>query len=207
MKKILVLLLSLVTVSTLAQDNNTIQIEKLISDKSFAFVSTASYSDKTQKSYDPHKIYSENDSYTTPFPNYEGKISPPGLKDRMLLVEDRPSMANRIPGNNNSEVPVIYINDEIVVLNQAVLSPKFYKLTETAPSELTSPVTYSNYSVKRYNSGKIKVKFNVDENRTKRKVFLTVLPDGQSDLTLSSKSGYSGWESMYFKGYVTEILN
>ena len=208
MKKILVLLFSLSTVSSLAQDNKANHIEKLISDKSFVFVSTASFSEKSQKSYDPHKTYRANDSYTMPFPHYEGKVSPPGLTDRMLLVEDRPSMANRMPGNNSSEVPVIYIDNKSAVLNQAVLAPKFYELLGADPSDLTSPLTYSNYSVKELNNGKIKVRFNVEDNSTKRQVFLTVLPNGQSDLTLASKGVRNmGWERMYFKGYITENLN
>ena len=206
MKILPIALFSLFCISSSAQENNPPNAKKLISEKSFAFVSTTLFKDKSQKSYNPHKTYSDNDISTMPFDNYNGKVKVAGLTDRMLLVEDIPSMANQMPSNISSEVPVISIDKNSAFLNYAILNPKFYELVGTEPIDLTSPMAYSNYTVKQLKNGKIKIRFNFEDNGIERQAFLTVLPNGVSDLTLSSKSIRNmGWEKTYFKGYITQI--
>lgn len=208
MRKILLLLFSLSTITSLAQNHNANNVDKLISDKSFAFISTSSFSDKSQKSYNPHRTYYADEISTMPFPNYQGKLSVPFLTERMLLVETVPSMANTLPKNKTADVPLIFINDKNAFINHAALVPKFYELLGADPSDLTSPIAYSNYSVKQLKNGKIKVRFNFEDEGTERQVFLTVLPNGVSDLTLSSKPVRNdGWERTYFKGYITGNLD
>jgi hypothetical protein len=86
-----------------------------------------------------------------------------------------------------------------------VLTPKFYELFGTDPSDLTSPLNYLNYSVKKSKKGKTKINFYVDDNLMKKHVRLTVLPDGQSELSIISQSNTTERTTKFFKGFIGEI--
>jgi hypothetical protein len=212
MRKILAILLSLTSATGLAQDLSADKVEKLISDKSFLFVSTATFNKIEPVLYNSYQEARSLVSQIHPAP------SPILIKDRVNIPEvnqvasyaNTPSVSERISKSNTTELAVLAIDNESAIFDVSVIAPTLHELIGADPADLAKPLAYTNYSAKTNKKGKWTIRFDVQDERFKRNAILKVSPDGQADLTVkSARKSYNDASrtAKYYKGYITEITN
>lgn len=207
MKNILTLYFLSIALSASAQQHENSEIGRLISDKSFVFVSTASFSKIKPVLYNSDEEARSLTAQIHPGP-------PPILiKDRIndtrvnLLSRsaNSPTISERFSAANTSKVPLLAIDNEGALFDISVVAPTVSELLALDEAELSKPLAFSNYSAKS-KKGKWVVRFDVQDEQFKRNVILKVSPDGQADLSIASTimKHNSGKRSMkYYKGYIT----
>ena len=212
MRKILAIALLFSSAMALAQDNTVNKVEKLISDKSFMFVSTASFKKIEPVLYDSYSEARNLISQINPAP------SPILIKDRVNVSNvtrleqyaNTRTVSERISKSNTTELAILALANETALFDISVIAPAIHELLGVDPADLTKPLAFTNYSAKTNKKGKWLVRFDVQDERFKRNAILKVSPDGQADLTVkSAKKSYNDAQrtTKYYKGYITEITN
>ena len=210
MKKILTISLLLFSASAWAQDFS-VNVDKLVSEKTFVFVSTASFTDQTKAD-----TYGYGQIAFGPAPmslarmlNYEKNSS----LDRIKILNDyldssSKGAADKMSKNKVDEIAVVYLHNETAMLNPSAFQPSFRELIGRDPESINNLFAFENYTIKKNKKGNWSVKFDVEDELYSRNIFINVSPDGKAEMTISTavKRFFGGDPTkQYYKGSLQEF--
>jgi hypothetical protein len=209
MKNLLTFSLLLLTSAVFAQ-TNTLNIKKMLTDRSFAFVSSASFADQPtfrdnrQRKFGPAPVSIQRMNVL------EQKSLDRGLELIDYANSNSKGVAEKMSQGKNEEVPVVYLQNQNALFHPSIFQPAFDRLVGRNPDSLNNPFALNSYTIQENKNGKLTVNFKVDDDLYNRVITLVVAPDGKAEMTIATAvRRYNNAErtKQYYKGSIQELAS
>ena len=202
MKKLLTLSLLLFACVASAQENLTEDINKMLNNKSFVFVATASLGGSPAT-----ESYWQNIYPSAPELALEKDVS----INKFLWVLSTAQGKNGVSNTQRSKgevFPAICVQEGSALFHPSILQPAYNQLRGLNPDSLNNPLIMKNYSIKTNKKGRIFVNFQVDGRRFgDQPIKLVISPDGKAEMWIAGSAINRGQPSKSYKGYIQPLAS
>jgi len=211
MRKLFCFVLMLVPFLASSQETSSEDIRKMVDDKSFVFVSTASSADQPQLFNFGQTVFGPAPMTVDRMQSLEKSAN---LDKSLRLISyaqsSMESVASKMVGSKSEMRPVLSINDATAIFDPSIFQPAFNELIGRDPGSLNDPFTFENYTVKVNKKGKITVGFKVSDDFHNRTVNMVISPEGQAQMTIATavkRYNDARRTKQYYKGYIQALAS
>jgi hypothetical protein len=211
MKKLVCFALLLMPYLALSQETPSQDIKKMVDDKSFVFVATASSGDQPQFFNFWQTVYGPAPMSVAKMQSLE-KNADLGKSLRLLAYaqSSMQSVADKMTGSKSEVRPVVYVHDVSALFDPSIFQPAFNELIGRNPDSLNNPFAFENYTVKTNKRGKITVEFKVSDDLYNRTINMIISPEGKAQMTIATavkRYNDARRTKQYYKGYIQELAS